>query len=182
MLQDSGVAFAFRVVEIVRMGRQPWRASASEAEDEVIVAEALEQTETTALALRRFPSLSGGEKARVAFARALAQTPVLFLLDEPTAALDLHHQERVLARARDLAAVGDAVVVVLHDLTLAAAYADRVAVLDGGRLACVDAPGAALTSELLSRVYAHPVEVLRHPRTGAPLVLPVRGGEEGESR
>ncbi len=126
-------------------------------------------------AARPFSALSGGERARVALARVLAQRAPLLLLDEPTAALDLRHQELVLRICRERARAGDAVVVVLHDLDLAGAYADRVAVLQGGRLAAAGAPAEVFGAELLSRVYRQPVEVLPHPRTGIPLVLPVRG-------
>jgi iron complex transport system ATP-binding protein len=130
--------------------------------------------DVTAFRDRAFPTLSGGERARVALARVLAQDTATLLLDEPTAALDLGHQETVLQIARARAADGAAVVVVLHDLGLAAAYADRVAVLDGGRVAADGPPRQVCTAELLSRVYAHPVEVIAHPVTGALLVLPRR--------
>lgn len=96
------------------------------------------------------------------------------LLDEPTAALDLRHQELVLRVCRERAAAGDAVVVVLHDLGLAAAYAHRVAVLHAGRMAAEGPPATVLDDEMLSRVYRQAVEVLPHPRTGAPLVVPKR--------
>jgi iron complex transport system ATP-binding protein len=118
--------------------------------------------------------LSGGEQARVAIARALTRDPGALLLDEPTAALDLRHQELVLRICRERAAAGDAVVVVLHDLGLAAAYADRAAVLHGGRIAAAGPPGEVFTDGLLGEVYRQPVEVFPHPRTGAPLVVPTR--------
>ncbi|MGA9870861.1 MAG: hemin ABC transporter ATP-binding protein, partial [Rhodococcus sp. (in: high G+C Gram-positive bacteria)] len=107
-------------------------------------------------------------------ARVLAQRTSTLLLDEPTAALDLGHQETVMAVARRRAQHADAVVVVLHDLGLAAAYADRVAVLNHGVLESVGPPRQVLRAPLLSRVYGHPVEVFDHPRTGDLLVLPVR--------
>jgi iron complex transport system ATP-binding protein len=110
----------------------------------------------------------------VALARVLAQRAALLLLDEPTAALDLRHQELVLGVCRKRAAAGDAVVVVVHDLALAAAYADRAAVLRGGRVAAAGEPEHVFTPELLSEVYEHPVEVLRHPGSGVPLIVPVR--------
>ena len=115
-----------------------------------------------------------GERARAALARVLAQDTHVLLLDEPTAALDLRHQEQVLTVAGRLAAEGRAVAVVMHDLGLAAAHADRVAVLCGGRILAEGPPGAVLTSELLSHVYECPIEVLRHPRTDALLVVPQR--------
>ena len=174
LLQEHRLSFPFPVVDVVRMGRAPWRGTPLEDDDDRAVADALAEAEVAHLAARRFPSLSGGEKARVAFARARAQATPVLLLDEPTAALDIRHQELLLERARDRARAGDAVVAVLHDLSLAAAYADRVAVLAGGRLRGLGAPRDVLTSALLTEVYRYPVEVLPHPRTGAPLVLPDR--------
>lgn len=155
------------------MGRAPWAGTDREDDDERIVAEAMAATEVAGFATRPFPALSGGERARVALARVLAQQAPLLLLDEPTAALDLRHQELVLRVCRERAAAGCAVVVVLHDLGLAA-YADRVAVLHDGRIAVEGPPAEVFTGELLSRVYRQPVEVLAHPRTGAPLVIPER--------
>jgi iron complex transport system ATP-binding protein len=134
----------------------------------------MEVAEVTHLAPRLFPTLSGGEKGRASFARVLAQGTRVLLLDEPTAALDIRHQEAVLVQARDQAAAGDAVVVVLHDLTLAAAYSDVVAVLDAGRLRGYGAPREVLTSELLTEVYRYPIDVLEHPVRGELVVLPVR--------
>ncbi|MEU2200731.1 heme ABC transporter ATP-binding protein [Isoptericola sp. NPDC019482] len=176
LLQENQVSFPFRVVDVVRMGRAPWRGTDAEDRDDLVVADALDDADVTHLAARRYPTLSGGEKSRASYARVLAQEPRLLLLDEPTAALDVRHQERVLARARDHARAGGAVVVVLHDLALAAAWADRVLVLAGGRVAAHGAPGDVLTTALLTDVYDHPVDVLPHPVTGALLVLPRHGG------
>ncbi|GHE29122.1 heme ABC transporter ATP-binding protein [Streptomyces cellulosae] len=171
--QSSTLSFPFSVEEVVRMGRAPWAALDPE-DDEAAVAEAMAATEVTAFAARPFSALSGGERARVALARVLAQRAPLLLLDEPTAALDLRHQELVLRLCRERARAGDAVVVVLHDLGLAAAYAHRVAVLRAGRVAAAGPPQEIFTESLLSEVYDQPVEVVPHPRTGAALVLPVR--------
>lgn len=156
------------------MGRAPWAGTEREDEDDAAVAAAMAATEVTRFAARPFSALSGGEKARVALARVLAQRAPLMLLDEPTAALDLRHQELVLRICRERAAAGDAVVVVLHDLGLAAAYADRVAVLHDGRIAELGPPEAVFSGELLGEVYRQPVEVFPHPRTGTPLIVPVR--------
>ncbi|MFE0102206.1 heme ABC transporter ATP-binding protein [Streptomyces sp. NPDC059009] len=172
--QSAALSFPFTVAEVVRMGRAPWAGTPYEDDDDRVVAESLAATEVSAFAARSFSALSGGERARVALARVLAQRAPLLLLDEPTAALDLRHQELVLRLCRERAAAGDAVVVVLHDLGLAAAYADRAAVLHDGRVAAEGAPGEVFTEELLSRVYRQRVEVFPHPRTGTPLVTPVR--------
>lgn len=174
--QTAVLSFPFPVEDVVRMGRAPWAGTPFADADEEAVAAAMAATEVTGFAARPFSALSGGERARVALARVLAQRAPLLLLDEPTAALDLRHQELVLRICREQAAAGDAVVVVLHDLGLAAAYADRAAVLHDGRLAAVGPPAEVFEDGLLSRVYRQPVEVLPHPRTGAPLVVPVREG------
>jgi iron complex transport system ATP-binding protein len=172
--QANPVAFPFRAGEVVRMGRAPWRGTPAEALDDAVVAEALAAVNLLGLADRPLPRLSGGEQARVALARTLAQDTVTVLLDEPTAALDLAHAEAALVHVRALAAQGRAVVVVLHDLELAGAHADRVALVGAGRLVACGPPSQVLTEELLSRTYGTDVEVLRHPRTGVPLVLPRR--------
>ncbi|WP_420082451.1 heme ABC transporter ATP-binding protein [Streptomyces sp. JL4002] len=176
--QSASLSFPFPVEDVVRMGRAPWAGTPLAEDDEEAVASAMAASQVTAFAARPFSALSGGERARVALARVLAQRAPLLLLDEPTAALDLRHQELVLRLCRERVGAGDAVVVVLHDLGLAAAYADRVAVLHGGRIAVAGPPAEVFEDALLSRVYRQPVEVLPHPRTGVPLVVPVRGGTE----
>ncbi|GAA2476367.1 heme ABC transporter ATP-binding protein [Streptomyces murinus] len=170
--QSAALAFPFSVAEVVRMGRAPH--AASPAEDDLAVAEAMAATEVTGFAGRPFGALSGGERARVALARVLAQRAPLLLLDEPTAALDLKHQEAVLRLCRERARAGDAVVVVLHDLALAAAYAHRAVVLRGGRVAAAGPPAEVFTEPLLSEVYEHPVEVFPHPRGTGVVVGPRR--------
>ncbi|MCM6772469.1 heme ABC transporter ATP-binding protein [Nocardia sp. CDC159] len=172
--QNHLVGFPFTAHEVVAMGRSPWARTPRQDDDEKIIASAMTATDVHHLAARPFPALSGGERARVALARVLAQDTHTLLLDEPTAALDLGHQEQILHLARARAAAGAAVVVVLHDLGVAAAYADRVAVLRSGRLVAAGTPREVLTTDLLTNVYQHPVEVLDHPVTGAQLVLPVR--------
>lgn len=172
--QEAAVSFPFSVTELVAMGRAPWAGLSSPDRDDALVRDAMAEVGVTHLADRRFPTLSGGERARVMFARVLAQDTHLLLLDEPTAALDIRHQELVLSIARGLASRGGAVIVVLHDLGLAAAYAHRVAVLSGGQVAARGTPADVFSSSLLSAVYRHEVEVLPHPRTGVPLVVPLR--------
>ncbi|WP_442810962.1 ATP-binding cassette domain-containing protein [Streptomyces sp. NBC_01217] len=172
--QSATLSFPFPVEDVVRMGRAPWAGTERADEDDPAVAAAMAATEVTEFAARPFSALSGGERARVALARVLAQRAPLLLLDEPTAALDLRHQELVLRICRERAGAGDAVVVVLHDLGLAAAYADRAVVLHGGRIAVAGPPAEVFTGELLGEVYRQPVEVFAHPRTGTPLVVPTR--------
>jgi len=174
LTQAVDVAFPFTVDEIVRMGRTPWERTGEEEHDEEVVDHAIGSADVDHLRGRRFPSLSGGERSRVAFARVLAQTTQLVLLDEPTAALDIHHQELVMRRARALADEGNAVLAVLHDLGLAAAYAHRVAVLGDHTIQAVGTPAEVLTAELLSRVYQHDIEVFPHPATGSLVILPTR--------
>ncbi|MCW2840846.1 MAG: Hemin import ATP-binding protein HmuV [Aeromicrobium sp.] len=168
--QEQRLAFGFRVVDVVRMGRAPWARLPQEDLDDVIVAESMHRTDVLTMAERSFPTLSGGEKARTSFARVLAQQTPVVLLDEPTAALDIRHQEQVLAEARRLAADGHAVVAVLHDLTVAAAHADRICVLAGGRLAADGTPRDVMRPALLGDVYGHPVDVIDHH--GRLVVLP----------
>lgn len=175
-LQKQGLAFGFRVEEVVRMGRAPWHRTPQEDHDDHVVAESMERADVTELAHRLYPTLSGGEQARASFARLLAQATPVLMLDEPTAALDIRHQESLLAVAREAARGGAAVVVVLHDLSLAAAYADRVCVLSHGSVRADGPPAEVLTAGLLSEVYAHPVDVVEHG--GSLLVVPVRSREE----
>ncbi|HEX7739340.1 MAG TPA: heme ABC transporter ATP-binding protein [Marmoricola sp.] len=172
LLQETRLAFGFRVEDVVRMGRTPWHRTPAEDSDDEMVATAMLRADVADLADRLFPTLSGGEKARVSFARVLAQATPLVLLDEPTAALDIRHQEQVLGVARSLADAGAAVGVVLHDLTLAAAWADRICVLSEGRVAADGAPVDVLVPDLLAEVYRHPVDVIVHD--GRPIVVPSR--------
>jgi iron complex transport system ATP-binding protein len=172
--QAVAVGFPFTGDEVVAMGRAPWARTAEAELDDVVVASALAELECTHLADQPVTTMSGGERARVALARVLAQSAQLLLLDEPTAALDLHHAEHVLAVLRRRTADGDAVVVVVHDLGAAAAHADRIVLLDAGRVVADGPVTEVLTPDLLSRTYRHPIDVLAHPRTGAPVVVPDR--------
>jgi iron complex transport system ATP-binding protein len=174
LLQRVALSFPFTVTQVVRMGRAPWSGTTAEDWDDAVVAQAMVETDVRHLADRVFTTLSGGEQARVALARVLAQEARILLLDEPTASLDVRHQEQVLGIARSRADRGDAVVVVLHDLDIAAAHADVVVVLSDGRIRAQGPPDVVCTSELLTEVYEHPIEVLRHPRTGGLVIVPWR--------
>jgi iron complex transport system ATP-binding protein len=172
LLQANEVSFAFTVRQVVEMGRSPWWGADDVAGDERFVAEALERTDTTHLLDRAFSSLSGGEKARVSLARVLAQNAEVVLLDEPTAALDLRHQEEVMALTRDLAAQGRSVIVVVHDLSLAAAFADDIALLDQGALVALGPPTDVLTPVRVGQVYR--TEVVVHRADDQLVILPRR--------
>lgn len=172
LTQENTVSFPFRVVEVVAMGRAPWARTVEGRDDITAVTEAMDAADIRHLADRRYTSLSGGEKARVSLARVLAQGAPAIFLDEPTAALDLRHQEEVMRLARGLADAGRAVVVVLHDLSLASAYADRLALVAAGRLEALGSPAEVLTEERVERVYGLPVEL--HLVAGRPVVVPTR--------
>lgn len=174
LLQDNQVLFPFTVHQVVEMGRSPWRRTPLENEDPEAIAEAIAATDIAHLGNRRVPSLSGGERARAAFARVVTGRTGVLLLDEPTAALDIGHQEALLTMVRERANAGDTVLVVLHDLNLAAAYADRIALLRRGEIQACGAPDEVLTAETVSMVYETPVEVIPHPVTGKGIVIPVR--------
>lgn len=165
MPQSSTVAFPFTVREVVAMGRIAW--GSTPAADGEIVASALDLAEITSFAERTITTLSGGERQRVAFARVIAQAmPVgegsVILLDEPTAAMDIAHAEATLRAIRELAARGVAIGIVLHDLDAAAAYADRVVLMDRGQVVAAGEVATVCAAETLSRVYGTPIETFTH--------------------
>jgi iron complex transport system ATP-binding protein len=168
----------FRVAELVEMGRAPHarRLFGSSADDERAIRRALTDADAIDLADRHPHELSGGERQRVLVAMALAQEPELLLLDEPTLHLDLAHQVSLLTSIRRLQVQrGLAVVAVLHDLNLAAAFAPRAIVLDGGRVVADGPPIEILTPELVSRVFGVTVEAVRTASGGHHLAVSLPG-------
>lgn len=173
MLQDVAVAFSFLVRDVVEMGRNPWSGTDQSAYDEAIINRAMELAQVGYLQDRDVTTLSGGERARTAFARVLAQRTKVLFLDEPTAAMDIAHQEHTMSVVRSLAREGVTVMVVLHDLQAAAAYCDHIVCLNKGEVAAAGVTGEVLTAELLSEVYQWPV-LVAHEEDGLT-VSPRRG-------
>jgi iron complex transport system ATP-binding protein len=179
--QSGTLPERFSAFEVALMGRTPHlRLLQSESERDVaIVREAMQRADCWDLRARPVDELSGGERQRVIIARALAQQPDLLLLDEPTSHLDLAHQADAfrlvltLCQQRSTAReAGVAALAVVHDLTLAAAYADRIALMHDGRIVADGAPSDVLTESAIGRVYGVAVTVMRHPATGRPVVVP----------
>ena len=180
--QNPDLPLSFRVQELVLMGRNPhlgllqWEGR----RDLEVATEAMRSTDTLQLAGRTLESLSGGERQRAVVALALAQEAPVMLLDEPTSNLDLAHQTGIMDLVRDVQLDrGGAVVVAIHDLTLAAQYCHRLVMLAEGRGVVEGPPGAVLTRENIERVYGADVFVVPHPQGGTPVVLPASGRRRG---
>jgi len=170
--QDVQDAPGLRVSEVVALGRTPYLgAFAGPGDlDSAVVRRCLEDAGLVGLADREYATLSGGERQRVNLARALAQEPELLLLDEPTNHLDVHAQLTMLGLLRELARGGLTVLAALHDLSLAASYADHVIVLSAGRVVAAGDPRDVLTPGLIRDVWGVEAHVLAHPMTGRPLI------------
>jgi iron complex transport system ATP-binding protein len=173
--QASRTQWPVTVEQAVALGRAPHRGwlLPLTAQDRIATDRALEQTGLSSLRDRRVTELSGGEQQRVVLARVLAQEPQVLLLDEPTSHLDLKYQSGILGLVHRLAhQEGLTVVISLHDLNLAALYADQLALLGERQLLAVGPPAEVLTPERLTQVYGVPVIVTSHPLYGIPLVMP----------
>ncbi len=172
--QNSTLTFPFLAREVVELGAIPLSVSSKETSE--LALHYMEKTDVLHLADRLYPALSGGEKQRLHLARVLTQLhqsgdKKILMLDEPTSALDLAHQHNTLKIARDAAkAEGAAVVIVLHDLNLAAQYADRLVLLHNGKLVCDASPWDALTPERIEQVYGYQSIVTKHPSLDFPQV------------
>jgi iron complex transport system ATP-binding protein len=171
--QETHVPFPFRVAEVVLMGRTPHLgAFAFESLADLERAhQALERMGVAHLADRSILEVSGGERQLVMVARALVQDPRALLFDEPTAFLDLAHRVQVLGAVRELARDGRAALVVTHDLTLAARFCDRLALLTEGRVLAAGPPAQVLDPQRLLQAYGVEAQVVPGP-DGAPLIVP----------
>mgnify|MGYP001765572811 CR=1 FL=1 len=165
----------FTVYQTVLIGRTPylnWLGQPGE-KDHQIVKNALKLTQIDDLAGRLVGDLSGGEQQRVLLARALAQDASIWLMDEPTTNLDFHHQSHFIDVVKRLIEEKQlAVLMVVHDLNLVGCYANRVAIMHQGRVFTCGKPKEVLTEDNLSYVFNVPVQIITHPETGAPIVLP----------
>lgn len=179
--QEVSVTYAYSSFEVVLMGRYPHLPPfALESERDVEIAyQCMARTGTSHLARRPVSTLSGGERQRVLIASVLAQEPRVMLLDEPTAALDLHHQYSLMEMLHGLADEGITIVMVTHDVTLAAGYCRRLWLLAEGRILDEGAPKDVIHAENLRRLYGAELRVTADPSTGLPLVLPPAPSEVG---
>lgn len=180
--QDAMTNFPLRVEDVVTLARAPWRRHASPQQNRQAVREAAAAAGISALLQRDYRRLSGGERQRVHMARVLAQVwdvhrdgqPRYLLLDEPTSSLDVGHQQRLLNVVRSVLTKGIGVLAVLHDLNLAATYAERVCLLADGRIQASGAPVDVINTATINAAYDADLEVDIDPRSGRPWVLPAR--------
>ena len=172
--QSSSLNFGFRVREVVAMGRLPY--ATGQQLDQQIIEQALAQVDGLHLVDRNYLQLSGGERQRVHLARVLAQlwpgnAQQILLLDEPTSMLDPLHQHSTLQSVQSFAERGGSVLIILHDLNLAARYCDQLLLLDQGQVAAHGTPHEVLTAELLQQVFSIDVLIQPHPERSHPVVI-----------
>ncbi len=179
--QSTALSFPFTVREVVMLGATVPGFTSAPEHVERLASDCIRTVGLLALEHRLFTQLSGGERQRVHIARAMLQLaiaerpddePAILLLDEPTASLDLSHQGVVLEEARRQAREGRAVLAILHDLNLAAVFADELVLLSNGQVAARGAPAEVLRDDLLSRAYGCEVRTNITPAAGVPFVLP----------
>ena len=181
MSTDRAVAFAFTAQEVAMMGRMPLHGGDPDAADHAVIDALLEEVDCVDLAQRVYATLSTGERQRVSLARAVAQVTDAadvpedgaryLLLDEPTSSLDPAHQHTAMRLIRRTADQDRGVLAVLHDLNLAAAYADRVVLMRDARVVQTGTPTEVLRAEILEAVFDIPMLVIPHPELAHPLVV-----------
>jgi iron complex transport system ATP-binding protein len=179
MTQDYTMAFSFTVREIVNMGCFVYEQKINHAQRECIVDEVMQFMHIGALAQQHFTTLSGGEQQRTQLARVLAQlwhpyeqaTSRYLLLDEPTSSLDIFHQHQVLALAKELSRRNIGVLAVVHDLSLAASFADNLVLLKKGNIVKQGKPAEVLQPSFLSEVYGISAQFFQHSGAFKPSVI-----------
>ncbi|QUM79339.1 heme ABC transporter ATP-binding protein [Moritella sp. 5] len=174
--QSASLSFAFQVIDVVLMGGL--QADCGQTKVQALADAILVEQEIDHLRIRSYPTLSGGEKQRVHFARVLLQLavgnkkkPQLLLLDEPTAALDINYQHQLLKSAKHLAQAGVAVIAVLHDLNLAAKYADRIILLKEGNICANGSAEQVVTTDNIRDVYGYESTVINNVEFSHPIVM-----------
>lgn len=180
--QDSNAAFPLAVADVVALARAPWRRHATPAQNRQAIHEAAKAAGVHRLMQRDYRRLSGGERQRVQMARVLAQiwgahcdgAARYLLLDEPTSSLDVGHQQRLLSVVRTVLSEGIGVLAVLHDLNLAAAFAERIYLLANGRVFAQGRPNEVISATTVNAAYDAALEVDIDARSGRPLVLPAQ--------
>lgn len=174
--QQNSVVFPFLVSELVLMGRYPHFDFHPSEHDYYVAEMALRKVGMWEFASRVFTTLSGGEQQRVQLARVLAQiwdvSQGILFLDEPTTGLDLLHQHQMLELAREFTQKGFCAVVILHDLNLAAQYADQIAMLRSGKIEAIGTPQEVITVDNIKRVFNLNVWLVEHPEMACPMVIP----------
>ncbi len=173
--QEKQMAFSFKVIDIVLMGRHPYLSPLSfEGENDYRIAEdAMKQTQVLEFAHRSFNEISGGEKQRVMIASAISQKPEVMLLDEPTSALDIKYQIEILNILRQLnERENKSLILAMHDLHLASKFCKRLVLLKEGRVFCEGPPSEVLKKEILEEVYEVKVKIFQDDEDGSLLVVP----------
>lgn len=175
--QQHALNFEFRVEEVVSLGRYPHDTGCQR--DDQIVQEALALCDLSQFNKRSIDDISGGERQRVHLARVLAQIwetqpegPCFLLLDEPTTGLDLSHQQALFTAVQQFARRKVGILLVVHDLNLAARYADKVVLMHQGQIVSQGTPDQVFQADTLQRFFDLTVTVQRHPRHDCPLIIP----------
>ncbi|MEM7194644.1 MAG: heme ABC transporter ATP-binding protein [Pseudomonadota bacterium] len=175
--QHTNVAFDFTVEEVIMLGRGPFSHGAETHSDWQMVEQIIDELDLGALRHRICNQLSGGEQQRVQIARVLVQSDSvsdatgIFFMDEPTSSLDIEHQHQVMDLLRRRTHNGSTVFAVLHDLNLAATYADEIIIVDQGRQIAAGAPWDVMKTDLLDTVFSANFTVVTHPVSGVPALL-----------
>jgi iron complex transport system ATP-binding protein len=180
--QVVSIDFDFPVKEIVLMGRTPYIQSSETPEDIRIAEEAMKKTNTYQFRNRLVTHLSGGELQRVIIARALAQTPKILLLDEPTSHLDICYQAEIFGMVKEASLNGLTVIAVIHDLNLAAHYCDRICLLKSGEIVSTGSPMSVFTEKNLEHTFNIPVEVSKLSTNNSLCIMPVLRPWQKENR
>lgn len=179
MAQKTHIEFSFTAQEIVGIGRAPFSGVFTSHKDEKIILKCMEKADALHLRNQSFTTLSGGEQQRVHFARALAQiwdsieisTPSYLLLDEPLASLDVAHQHEMMYVLKQICKQNVGVLIVIHDLNLAAQYANQVHILKDGKTVIQGTPFEVFTEDIVTKAFDYPVSIIPHPKIQCPLIV-----------